>query len=145
MIPELIEIAGTPWRVLPEGIHMATLVETRNKFAFNSVRIQLFGGFLEAVLNFSNARCALVFLNGSYVTDNPSPADYDACWNPIGVDRNRLDPTLWNPDFRSRQKTQYMGEFFPSTSIVSGTNLTFLDFFQIERLSGGRKEYCKLA
>ncbi|MCY3883687.1 MAG: hypothetical protein OXG24_02100 [Gammaproteobacteria bacterium] len=118
---------------------MATLAETRNKFAFNSLRRRLFGGFLEAVQNFSNARCALVFLNGSYVTDDPNPSDYDACWNPIGVDRNRLDPILWSPEFRSQQKTRYGGEFFPSTSIVSGTNQTFLDFFQFERLTGERK------
>ncbi|MYD46352.1 MAG: hypothetical protein F4W92_08375 [Gammaproteobacteria bacterium] len=139
MIPELVEVTDAPWKVLPEGIHLATLEETRDRFAINDVKRTLFGGFLEAVTQLADARCALVFLNGSYVTEKPYPNDYDACWNPDGIDENRLEPIFRDPRLRGQQKIRFFGEFFPSTTIVNETEQTFVDFFQNEKSTGRKK------
>ena len=139
VVPELIELAGAPWKVLPEGIHLVTLEETRDAFAFNVVRRVLFSGFIDAVRNFAAAGCATIFLDGSYVTSEPRPHDYDVCWIPIAVNYTLLDPVFWNPEFRDRQKARYLGELYPSTIIASNTGQTFLEFFQNETHSGAKK------
>jgi len=139
MIPELVELSDAPWKVLPEGIHSATLEETRDRFAINDVRRTLFGGFLEAVLKLAEASCPLVFLNGSYVTEKPYPNDYDVCWSPNGINENRLEPIFWEPRLRDQQKIRFLGEFFPSTTIVNETGQTFVDFFQNEKTTGRKK------
>jgi len=41
MIPELVDI-GSPWKVLPPGIHDATLDEVEGRFATNEHRKRLF-------------------------------------------------------------------------------------------------------
>ena len=111
VIPELVELTDAPWNILPEGIHSATLEETRDRFAINDLRRTLFGGFLEAVMKLAVARCALVFLNGSYVTEKPYPNDYDVCWNPNGVHETRLDPTFWEQRLGDQQKIRFLGLF----------------------------------
>ena len=144
MIPDLVELTDGPWKVLPEGIHSATLEETRDRFAINDVRRTLFGGFLEAVVKLADAQCAIIFLNGSYVTENPYPNDYDVCWNPNGVDHTRLDPIFLERRLRAQQKIRFLGEFFPSTTIVKGTRQTFVDFFQREKTTGKNKGIVKI-
>ena len=47
------------------------------------------------------------------MTGKPKPADYDACWEPDGVNPDQLDPALL--DFnnqRALQRAKYKGEFF---------------------------------
>ncbi len=83
MIPELVELTDAPWKVLPEGIHSATLEEARDRFAINDVKKTLFGGFLKGVKKLADARCKLIFLDGSYVTENPYPNDYDSVGDPM--------------------------------------------------------------
>ena len=80
--------------------------------------------------------CVRIYLDGSYVTGKPIPGDYDACWDPAGVDLKRLDPVF--RDFsnkRQAQKTKFKGEFFPSTMKNAPTH-PFVDFFQVDRFTG---------
>ena len=139
MIPDLEALAGAPWKVLPPGIHPATLSQVETAFAINEPRRELFAGFISGVKSLISAGCGAVFLDGSYVTAKPIPGDYDACWNPAGVDPAKLDPVF--KDFsnqRQAQKAKFRGEYFPSTMFNIPAQ-PFLDFFQIERFTGGRK------
>ena len=73
------------------------------------------------------------------MTEKPIPRDFDACWDPAGVDLAKLDPVL--QDFRNmrrNQKLKYGGEFFPSISLADGTR-TFLEFFRVEKTTGLEK------
>jgi len=75
-------------------------------------------------------------LDGSYVTEKPSPGDFDACWDPAGVDLGRLDPVLMDfSNKRRNQRLKYGGEFFPATVLADGTR-TFLEYFQVEKNTG---------
>ncbi len=140
MIPSLIEVPGTPWRVLPEGEHGADLQAVAAAFAFNTRRRELFDGLVLACRDLLSAGCQRLYVDGSYVTGKPIPGDYDACWDPAAVDRQSLHPVFLDfSDDRAAQRARYGGEFFPSSARADLVGNTFLEFFQLERYSGGRK------
>jgi hypothetical protein len=132
VIPKLVDI-GAPWKVLPPGIHDATLSDIEHRFATNERRKALYRGFLLGCEALKSAGCTVVYLDGSYVTDKPVPGDFDACWDPKGVDPIKLDPILLDFDDRRRnQKLKYGGEFFPSSAKADGSQI-FVDFFRTDR------------
>lgn len=140
MIPALIAIPGAPWDVLPPGIHVATLTEVETAFAYNARRRTLFDGLIEASVTLARCGCRCVYLDGSYVSAKPIPGDYDACWEPDGVDFDTLDPVFDDFDNgRANQKARFGGEFFPSTLVEAGLGAAFKDFFQIDRFTGKKK------
>ncbi len=80
-----------------------------------------------------DAGCTDVWLNGSYVTDKEIPNDYDACWDPLGVDLDKLDPVLQDLSRqRVAQKVKFRGEFFPNI-VEAGSGLLFIEFWQRDR------------
>lgn len=140
MIPEFTDLPGAPWSVLPAGIHQASLSAVADRFASNARRRRLFGGLVRASRSLAHAGCKRVFLDGSFVTSKPWPGDYDACWDPSGVERDLMDPVFSIFDEgRAAQKAKFSGEFFPSTSRADAAGRNFFDFFQIEKFSGLRK------
>jgi hypothetical protein len=113
--------------------------EIERRFATSDVRRDLFEGFKRGVEALRRAGCKMVFLNGSYVTEKERPGDFDACWDPLGVDPGKLDPVLLDfSDNRRRQKMKYGGEFFPSSATADGTR-TFVEFFQTDKHTGKPK------
>ena len=140
MLPNLKQIPGAPWPVLPEGIHVVDFETVSVAFATNARRRSQFDGLIRASGNLRDAGCSRLYLDGSYVTGKPWPGDYDACWDPTGVVEDLLDPVFLNfDDDRAAQKAKYLGEFFPSSFLVGEVGTTFLEFFQIERFSGLKK------
>lgn len=140
MIPQLVLIIGSPWKVLPPGVHPATLQDVDDAFAINPWRRCLFNGLVEAAGRLRYAGCHAILLDGSFVSSKPNPGDYDACWDPTGVDRARLDPVFAKIDpGRAAQKAAFKGEFFPSTMTCLDIGKCFADFFQIDRFTGNKK------
>ena len=138
MIPEPVDINGV-WKVLPPGIHEATLEEIEGRFATTEVRRKLFDGLKQGLQSLRAAGCRTVYLDGSYITEKTVPGDFDACWEPAGVDPEKLDPVLLDFSLkRMRQKQKYGGEFFPSSFRTDG-HATFLEFFQADRHTGKAK------
>jgi len=138
MIPNRVNV-GAPWRVLPPGLHEASLDEIQRVFATDAHRERLCEGFRRGCEALKFAGCKAVYLDGSFVTEKPVPGDFDACWDPVGVSLTKLDPVL--QDFtnrRERQKLKYGGEFFPALAIAGGSQ-TFLDYFQVEKTTGMQK------
>jgi hypothetical protein len=131
---------GAPWDVLPAGVHSATLAEIEAAFAYNPRRRALFKGLLEACVSLARAGCRTILLDGSYVTSKPLPEDYDACWEPDGVEFEKLDPVFAEFDNgRASQKLKFKGEFFPSTWIAADVGRAFVEFFQVDRSTGMNK------
>ena len=138
MIPALIDNGG-PWKVLPPGIHDATLDEAESRFAITDHRKALFDGFRQAVRVLQHAGCSTVYLDGSFVTDKPTPGDFDACWDDTGVNASRLDGVLLDfTNKRQAQRRKYLGELFPVRS-SSSTGLGFIHFFQTDKYTGKAK------
>jgi hypothetical protein len=125
---------------LPPGVHFATWREIEARLAFNPHRQRLLAGFRRACRQLRKAGCRLVYLDGSFVTRKEHPGDFDACWDVQNVDDAKLDPLFW--DFsrgRATQKQRFLGEFFPAQLPEGATGRAFLDFFQVNKLSGELK------
>lgn len=83
------------------------------------------------------AHCAVVYINGSFVTAKTLPGDFDACWSVAGVDPALLDPVLLDfSDSRAAQKAKYGGELFPAELAEGATGKIWLEFFQQDRATG---------
>ena len=138
MIPNLGDIGG-PWRVLPPGAHNATIEEVEKCFATSDIRKRIFSGFKNGVNALRKAGCRQIFLDGSFVTEKPIPGDFDACWDPVGVDVKKLESVFLDfSDSRKKQKDCFHGEFFQANWTADGSNV-FLDFFQTDRQTGKAK------
>ena len=139
MIPDLQALAGSPWRVLPPGIHSASLGETIAVFGTNPKRRRLCDGLVLAAKALDKAGCKRLIIDGSFVTGKPAPRDYDAIWDPSGVSQLLLDPVFLDFDNkRAKQKAKYRGEFFPF-GMEAEPGISFVSFFRRERYSGKEK------
>ena len=138
MIPSFVDIGG-PWKVLPPGVHDATIEEVEARFATSDHRKRIFSGFRNGVTALRKAGCRKIFLDGSFVTEKPIPGDFDACWDDNGVNVAILDPVFCDfSDGRKNQKKCFYGEFFPANLTADGTHV-FLVYFQTDRHTGKSK------
>ncbi|MGJ5000103.1 DUF6932 family protein [Bradyrhizobium sp. HKCCYLRH2060] len=139
MIPQLVELAGAPFAVLPPGIHWATMDEIRTRFGQASRRAWLFDGISAVAEALQRAKCARMYIDGSFVTQKPEPNDFDGCWDATNVVAALLDPVLLDfSNGRAKQKLKYRGEMFIA-GMSNGGSQPFLDFFQRDKFTGEAK------
>jgi hypothetical protein len=136
-----------PWEtsgLLPPGEHSATWDEVEATLGWTAHRQRLLSGFRDACLAVARAGSTAMWLDGSFVTDKETPGDYDACWDPAGVDPRLLDPLLLDatPAGRAARKAKYLGDVFIA-GVERGSGLTFVQFFQRTR-DGGTKGIVRL-
>jgi len=128
---------------LPPGIHNAGWPEVAAHFGLNPHRRRLLGGLYQVLLKLSAAGCETVYLDGSFITEKPTPSDFDGAWELHNVDLQRLhalEPVLFDfSNQRASQKRKYFGEFFPADMQEGRTGRTFVDFFQQDKDTGTAK------
>lgn len=125
---------------LPPGIHVATWDEIRAVLGSTPRRVMLLDGLYRALHALRAAGCERVYVDGSFVTTKATPGDFDGCWEVQGVNASALDPVLL--DFTARraaQKAKYGGELFIANAPAIPAGTAFLDFFQIDKITGERK------
>lgn len=129
MLPPFDPLTGR----LPDGVYEVEWQEVVERFGWNIRRRQLLDGLAEAIEILAAAGCRRMWLNGSFVTAKDEPGDFDACWDPDGVDLDALDPILFDlSGGRSAQKERFGGELFPNVT-ETGSGLVFAEFFRNER------------
>lgn len=76
-----------------------------------------------------------MYIDGSFITDEPFPKDVDGCWGAdASIDLDRLDEVFLDfSDRRRRMKERYGVDFFPASSVEANSKQAFLDFFQTGR------------
>lgn len=120
---------------LPEGLHTMSLAEVSAAFTWNARRLWLNMGLIRAATALRGAGCRTIILDGSFVTAKEEPGDYDAAFDPVGVDGDLLDSVLLrHSDRRMAMKAKYFGDIFPwGATACSKTGSTFRDFFGTDR------------
>ena len=107
-----------------------------DRFGWNATRRRQLDGLVEALALLAEAGCRRVWLNGSFVTAKDEPGDFDAVWDPDGVDTDRLDQIFFDlAAGRQEQKRRFFGELFPDWT-ESGSGLRFAEFFRRDRVHG---------
>lgn len=135
MLPPL-NASGT----LPPGVHWADWDDVQHRFGSTEHRRRLLAGLRAALAALKIAGCRALYLDGSFVTSKATPNDYDACWDVAGVDPKQLDPVLLTFDpGRMLQKAKYGGELFPASWAANQAGQPFLNFFQVDKLTGDPK------
>lgn len=128
---------------LPPGIHWATWEEIHNRFGYSQYRSNLLFGMQVGLHSLKKVGCLDVYIDGSFVTEKELPGDFDICYEDSTIDWNLLklfDPTILNFSHkRAAQKVKYGGEFFPISFIAAPPDITFLEFFQIDKNTGNPK------
>lgn len=136
MIPDFL-----PSGLLPPSEHAAPWDEIRARFGGNFRRNDILGGMRLAALVLQRAGCRRLWIDGSFATRKSAPSDWDGCWDPVGVDPEKLDPILrdLSPTGRSRMKQKYRADLFPSSIVEQGSGLLFVNFFQVDKATGNPK------
>ncbi|HBL13165.1 MAG TPA: hypothetical protein DD379_17560 [Cyanobacteria bacterium UBA11162] len=122
---------------LPPGIHWAEWSEFKERYGTNLKRVRMIQGLEAAMEALKVAGCRAIYINGSFISREREPNDFDACWDSEQVDFNLLQtiaPTLLNYDNkRAAQKVKYQGEIFRSDQVVDTYGTMSIDFFQRDR------------
>lgn len=109
-------------------------------FNTNPVREQLLKGMRAMLADLRIAGCKKVWVDGSFVTTKAHPNDFDLCWDATGVDLSQLPLALLTFDHkRAAQKSRYGGEAFPANASADRAGTLFIDFFQVDKRTGGLK------
>lgn len=136
MIPPLIRQTPSGPRVLPVGVYRASLLEVKQKFAWNAHRRTVFRGFLKAMRYLRSIGCRRFYLAGSFVTSKPNPGDFDGCWDPTKTIPGPAAAMFFDmPRQRALQKAIYGGELYPGVHDVPGFE-AWPKFFQQDTRRG---------
>ena len=121
---------------LPPGIHWADWSDFKQRFGTNYRRNVLILGIEAVMEQLKAAGCRTIYINGSFVTQEPKPNDFDACWDredDVDIDYLRKNaPIVLNFYNPSAQKAKYGGEIYPSDQPAYAATMT-IDFFQRDR------------
>lgn len=129
-----------PDGLLPPGVHLSTWAEIVARFGISPYRQTILTGLEEAMHLLARAKCSRLYVDGSFVTQKSFPGDFDACWDPAGVDVSLLDPVFLDfTNRRAAQKARFRGELFLSTAPADAKGTSFLSFFQIDKATGKPK------
>ena len=125
---------------LSVGVHPWEWGEFLVAFVWNRRRQFLAGGLYRALDNLRHAGCRAAIVDGSFISSANEPRDYDAAFDPTGVDGTLVDPVLLRyDDGRKAMKAKYFGDVFPWVAIAcEKTGMIYHEFFQQDR-SGQRK------
>lgn len=123
---------------LPAGIYWPTWDEFAERFGTTQRRLDLIKGLREALLILQAAGCSLVYIDGSFVTIKEMPGDFDGCWDPAGVDVEKVAPVLLEfSKSRKAQKDRFGGELL-TTEHLGIAGRTILEFFQEDRAGNAK-------
>jgi hypothetical protein len=107
------------------------------EFGYTNHRKKQIEGLKKALNALKRCGCERVYVDGSFVTKKLVPGDWDGCFDPRGMDLEKLHNEypvffdLVHP--REQQKIQFKGEIFLSTATADSQGNNFLAFFQQDR------------
>ncbi|WP_198175045.1 DUF6932 family protein [Spirosoma arboris] len=129
--------------ILLPGVHWLTWQEVYNNFGYNQYRRNLLFGMMIGLNSLKQVGCQEVYIDGSFATQKQLPGDFDICYEDSTMDFDQLeiiDPTILSfENLRAAQKGKYGGEFFPMTAVAAPPDITYFEFFQIDKNTGDPK------
>ena len=128
---------------LPAGVYRALWREVEQRFGTGPHRKRLLRGLHSVLVKLEACGCETVYVDGSFVTSEPLPSDFDGAWEVAGVDLQELyaaEPSLFDfSNRRAAQKAKFLGEMFPAEMEEGDSGRTFVEFFQQDKNTGKPK------
>ena len=122
---------------LSPGIHELSFGAFFQEYGLNKRRKDLITGLLKAAAALKDCGCSILYVDGSFVSKKIDPGDYDACYDPSGMDFAKMFkkyPVFFdNSPGRKNLKLVYGGELFSTTALAAPPRSFFLEFFQRDR------------
>lgn len=102
-------------------------------------------GLAQMLVLLGEAGCQRVWVDGSFVTREQWPRDFDVCYSPQELRQEEIDAVLLDfSDGRRAQKTRFGGEALPNDFPLGWNDITIFDGFQRERTTGTAKGLMRL-
>jgi hypothetical protein len=120
---------------LPPGVHFCYWDEFKERFGYTAKRLRMIEGIEQVIIHLKIAGCRNFYVNGSFVTVEPKPKDFDCCWDRDDIDYEYLRenaPLILNYYDSAAQKSKYGGEIYPSDQSVNESTVS-IEFFQRDR------------
>lgn len=130
MIPDFEENGN-----LPPGVHYCYWDEFRERFGYTHDRRKMIESMEDIMRELKAAGCRTFYINGSFVTNNRLPNDFDCCWDRDDVNINYLRinaPLILKFYDSNAQKAKYGGEIYQSHQPVDESTNS-IEFFQRDR------------
>ena len=106
----------------------------------NGRRQRLILGLGQMLVLLARANCRTIWLDGSFVTRERWPRDFDLCYDPAEMRDKDTEPILLNfSEGRRAQKTRFGGEALPYDFPLDWNGTTLLDGFKREKVTGKAK------
>ncbi len=120
---------------LPPGEHEVSWTEFAERYGYNQARSSILGQIETWLMHMRHAGCRTVYIDGSFICEKDNPGDYDACWDPTGMDPARIDKALLDGTAQGRLaiKQRFGGDIRPDMECPPGSIRPYLRFFQKDR------------
>lgn len=123
---------------LKPEIHLMSWVEFRETFGYNSHRQELLEGMELAIEDLRSIGCKAIFVDGSFITPEELPGDFDLCWEDKGVDILKAYakcPPLFDVGRKfEKMKKRYRGDVVPASHEADwDRGINYLGFFMEDR------------
>ena len=135
--------------LLPPGEHGCEWPEFAARFEGTADngrrRKQLLLGLAQMLWLLAQAGCRVCYVDGSFVTRERWPRDFDLCYEAEGIDTAKLDAIFL--DFRAgraAQKRRFGGEALPVEFPFDWSGRSVREAFQLDRMTGAAKGIIRL-
>ncbi len=123
--------------LLPVGQHEASWMEFVARYEGtpdNGRRRKLMLGLAQVLVLLEQAGCQVAFVDGSFVTRERWPRDFDVCYEKQGMRGADLDPVLLDVSAgRRAQKQRFGGEAMPDDFPIDWSGTTIREAFAYSR------------
>jgi uncharacterized protein DUF6932 len=132
---------------LEPGIHLLTWEEFVLEYGYNIRRRDLIEGLAIAIEHLSNCGCGAIYIDGSFVTKERNPTDFDACWDDtdehIDWQKLRIEYKELSHGTKEMIKMKYSGDIRAAKSGATWEYL-YINFFQVDKIDKSAKGIIKL-
>jgi len=123
---------------LKPQIHPIDWGEFKELFGYNDHRRWLLEGMEIAICDLKTIGCQVFYADGSFITPEELPGDFDICWEDDGIDIRKAHakcPALFDVGRKfERMKARYRGDVVPANHIADwDRGINYLGFFMEDR------------
>ena len=133
---------------LEEGVYTISWEKFVAQFGSTIQRMDIIKGLKMAMEHLAVCGCPAIYIDGSFVTKERNPSDFDACWDNTDkrTDFQKLyiDYKILSLGTKEQQQLIYKGDIRPANSPAQEWGDLYIQFFQKDKQDKSPKGIIKL-